>query len=174
MKRLIIIVAILMVCLSSTFAQTTSNVEKAVRYRVQKDTSKVETQAKTYLMNVAEQAKASCVLQNNSSAQLEELGPRRWANCWSWGGNTTQLEELGPRYAIGWSFGGNATQLKKLGFRDAHRWADCWLGGGLPNTTQLKELGSRPRWWDLAWFFNTTQLEELGAIRQSPGANKSK
>ena len=132
MKRTLITAGLLIALAGSMSAQ--SNVEKAERFRVQKETSTVETQTAGDVMEAAVTDEAANMLENNASEQLQELGPR-----WRWW-NTGQIGELG---AFGWNE--NAAQLDELG----PRWK--WWNAG-----QIEELGPRYRWW------NAGQIDELG------------
>jgi hypothetical protein len=158
MKRSIIIVGILMICLSSAFAQTTSNVEKAVRFRAaQKDvTVEVKSEAIEQKSETAVCSVEPFSMKLRSSNQLEELGLRGAPRyVLGWLPNSKQLQELGPRYKW-W----NVAQLEELG-GGATRYLLIWSIGGLPNTTQVKELGPRyPIWW--MGCPNAPQLEDLG------------
>jgi hypothetical protein len=99
MKRTIITAGLLIGLIGSVSAQT--NVEKAVRFRVEKAVPSVEMQAKVHLLEVAVQNANSGMLQSNASAQLQELGKFRWNT------NGAQLQELG---AFPWGHEGHECQ----------------------------------------------------------------
>ena len=152
MKRTLITAGLLIALAGSMSAQ--SNVEKAERFRVQTETSTVESQSASEVVQTAAADEAANVLENNATEQLQELGPRwRWWNAgqigelgsFGWSQNSAQLDELGPRWKW-W----NAGQLEELG----KRYAIGWSGGG--NAQQLEELGPRWKWW------NAGQIDELG------------
>lgn len=148
MKRVFPVLAMTGALAASGFAQSSDNVEKAVRFRVTPkapvvvtSTSTTEVQSNSQQAIDAELNSSSQLkvlggyLWNNDAAQLDELGPR-----WRWWGNSEQLSELGPRWKW-W----NAAQVDELG----PRWK--WW-----NAAQVDELGPRWRWWNVA------QVDELG------------
>ncbi|MFQ5771398.1 MAG: hypothetical protein ACE5HX_12730, partial [bacterium] len=108
MKRTIMTTGLLVTLVINVNAQSTSNVEKAVRFRASQVQSTNVVQTTPQKMNSEKETSSLNVtaLPNHSSAQLEELGTR-YAVAWS--RNAAQLQELGTRYANGLS-GGNAAQ----------------------------------------------------------------
>ena len=155
MKHLITVIAILMVSLTAAMAQTTTSVEKAVRFRATQNndvvkTNSVSMQIKTDVQQASIEVSS---LQHLSSSQLEESG------AFIWNSNALQLKELG---AFPWNR--NVLQLKELG---GFLWNDNAinlqeLGGFVwnDNAINLQELGG------FVWNDNSTQLKELGAGRK--------
>jgi hypothetical protein len=147
MKRVLPVLAMTGALAASGFAQSSDNVEKAVRFRVTPKTPAVVVSTNSTEMQ--SQPRQMTGVQLNSSAQLSELGPRwRWWNAAQLdelGGkrismnirNAAQLNELGPRWRW-W----NAAQLDELGGKR--------ISQNIRNAAQLDELGPRWKWWNAA------------------------
>ena len=80
--------------LGNMFAQSSSNVEEASRFRGNQ--AVVSINANNISSTVTVNEVNGNLLQNKSNAQLEELGSR-----YQWGRSNAQLEELGSRYQWG-------------------------------------------------------------------------
>ena len=112
-----LIVLMLFVISFASFAQ----VEEAVRYRVQGETTLIEQQVS---VSHSGESTDNMILQNRSNTQLEELGSR-----YIFVRSGSQLDELGSRYI----FVRSGSQLDELGSRY------IFVRSG----SQLDELGSR-------------------------------
>ncbi len=109
----------------SGLAQVADNVQEATRYRVCQDN--ITSIAESHDLTSVEVSQSEMrVLENKSSAQLQELGDETDGR-YGWVRSGSQLEELGSRY--GWVRSGS--QLEELGSRYG------WVRSG----SQLEELG---------------------------------
>ena len=86
MQKSILLFVVLFAFIATSFAQ----VEEAVRYRVQGETTFIEQQIS---VSNSSETGDNLILQNRSNSQLEELGGR-----YIWVRSNSQLDELGGRY----------------------------------------------------------------------------
>ncbi|MBI9071844.1 MAG: hypothetical protein JEY94_09610, partial [Melioribacteraceae bacterium] len=137
MKKVIFSFIVITLFSTSLLAQSVSNVEEAVRTRVQHDVVSIDLSSDN-VQNNAENVNNVSVYAKNSSAQLEDLGER-----FGWWRSNDQLDNLGERL----SWWRSNDQLEDLGER-----LSWWR-----SNDQLEDLGERLSWWR-----SNDQLEDLG------------
>ncbi len=91
MQRLSLVAFLTILLLGNMFAQSSSKVEEASRFRGNQAVVSIETN-NISSVNTINEVNGN-LLQNKSNAQLEELGSR-----YTWAKSNAQLEELGSRY----------------------------------------------------------------------------
>jgi hypothetical protein len=105
MQKFMLTTIIIVVCVISGFAQTTGNVDEAIRYRVNTSVTALEqTNSQISSMTVEN----SIVVDNRSNSQLEEMGSRL-----GFTRSNSQLEEMGSRLG----FTRSNSQLEEMGSR---------------------------------------------------------
>ena len=139
MKNIVHFSVIILLLFAVSQAQTLSNVEQAVRYRVVQNVSSDAGNISQANSAITDYETAVPLLVSKSASQLEELGSR-----YGFVKSDAQLQELGSRYG----FVKSDAQLQELGSRY----------GFVKSDAQLQELGSR-----YGFVKSDAQLQELGS-----------